>query len=182
MKSKFFISFFFLNVLFLSAQDFGIGMHLQLKTDDPTYKSVFVMNFDYLDINGMIYGFDIGFNSTGITESQDYSGNVNIGQFSEDITGDLSYNLIKFGGRYGVAFKRLKLIGSLGLNFLTEYQLRYDEYHILGDNGSYGIKTGNTLVEGYYKASILFETDGTIYPEVGFGNNGFSIGINLIIT
>lgn len=161
-------------------KDFSMGLSYQTKKGDETYKSLLGMNFDLYQENGFFYGFELAFNLEGIPEDVNYTGTINLGQFSEDFRGDYASNVIKFGGRVGRAFGDLNIIGTLGLNFLEEFQLRYDEYNILGNNGTYGVATGNNPVEGYYKLGLSIKID-KFLPEIGYSNNGISIGLNYML-
>ena len=58
--------------------------------------------------------------------------------------------------------------------------MRYDEYNILGNNGTYGVATGNNPVEGYYKLGLSYKID-KFLPEIGYSNNGISIGLNYML-
>ena len=165
---------------FAQTKDFSMGISYQTKQGDETYKSLLGMNFDLYQENGFFYGFELAFNLEGIPEDVNYTGTINLGQFSEDFRGDYASNVIKFGGRVGKAFGDLNIIGTLGLNFLEEFQLRYDEYNILGNNGTYGVATGNNPVEGYYKLGLSYKID-KFLPEIGYSNNGISIGLNYML-
>ena len=107
---------------FAQTKDFSMGMSYQTKQGDETYKSLLGMNFDLYQENGFLYGFELAFNLEGIPEDVNYTGTINLGQFSEDFRGDYASNVIKFGGRVGRAFGDFNIIGTLGLNFLEEFQ------------------------------------------------------------
>ena len=166
----------------LSAQDVGFGLHYQTQSKDETYKSVLIFNLDYKPNNGkIIYGLEFGVNLSGVGDDTNYTDVINLGQYPEDITGEYTSNLVKVGGRFGYDLSdKITIIGTLGLNFLTEYQLRFDDLYILGDNGSYAIASGESPTDSYVKASVMFNL-GKLKPEIGIGSNGFSVGANYFL-
>ena len=88
-----------------------------------------------------------------------------------------AYNLFKVGGRVGYELhNNFRIIGSIGLNFLTEYQLRYDEFNILGDNGNYGVATGKSKTTPYVKGTLSYRI-GDFAPELGYGSTGIGFGL-----
>lgn len=159
----------------------GFGLHFQSDANDETFSSVLLLSGDFGGNSNLLYGFEVGFNlSGGVGEDWDYTDVINLGQYPEDITGEYAYNLIKFGGRVGYkTSSKLVVIGTVGLNFLNEYQLRFDEFYILGDNGSYAISTGKNTTKPYLKGSVSYPL-GKFYPEIGYGNNGVSFGATLL--
>ena len=155
----------------------GLGVHLQSDSSDETFKSVLAFSCDFGTGNNFLYGFELGFNlSGGVGEDWDYTDTINLGAFPDHITGEYAYNLIRFGGRVGYkTSSKFIITGTLGLNFLNEYQLRFDEFYILGDNGTYAVATDNNTTKPYAKGSISYPL-GKFNPEIGFGNNGISFG------
>ena len=171
----------FLIISSLSAQEVGFGLHYQTQSKVETYKSVFAFNIDYKPKGKITFGIEFGVNLSGVGEDIDYTDTINLGQYPEDITGEYTSNLFKFGGRFGYDVSdKITIIGTFGLNFLTEYQLRFDDLYILGDNGSYAIASGESPTDPYLKASVMFNL-GKLKPEIGIGSNGFSIGANYFL-
>lgn len=187
MRYKRTIRLVFAGLLFFTSQNVscqimtaGFGLHIQSDSSDETFKSVLLFSGDFGTTGKYLYGFEVGFNlSGGVGEDWDYTDVINLGQYPEDITGEYAYNLVKFGIRGGYkTSSNIILTGTLGLNFLNEYQLRFDEFYILGDNGSYAIATDNNTTKPYAKGSISYPI-GKFSPEIGYGNNGVSFGATL---
>ena len=177
-KELLIISLMFLNFSF--SQDIGIGFGYESNSEgEDVFKSVLLVNIDLISAkNNFLFGLDLGVGLTGVNENDDYTGIINTGQFSEDFNGDYAYNLVKVGGRFGYELRNnLRIIGSVGLNFLTEYQLRYDEFNILGDNGNYGVATGKSKTTPYAKGTLSYRI-GDFAPELGYGSTGMAIGLS----
>ena len=155
----------------LSAQETGFGLHYQTQSKVDTYKSVLSFNIDYKTKRKITFGIELGANLINVVEDIDYTGIIELSQYREDITGEYTSNLVKFAGRLGYDVgNKVTLIATLGLNFLTEYQLRFNTK--LDD---YAIASGKSPTDPYFKASILFNL-GKLRPEISVGSNGFSIG------
>ena len=155
----------------LSAQETGFGLHYQTQSKVETYKSVLSLNIDYKTKRKITFGIELGVNLINVVEDIDYTGIVRLEQYPQDITGEYTSNLVKFAGRFGYDVSdKITLIATLGLNFLTEYQLRFNTKY-----DDYAIASGKSPTDPYFKASILLNL-GKLRPEIGIGSNGFSIG------
>ena len=176
-KELLIISLMFLNFSF--SQDIGIGFGYESNSEgEDVFKSVLLVNIDLISAkNNFLFGLDLGVGLTGVNENDDYTGIINTNPFSEDFNGDYAYNLFKVGGRVGYELhNNFRIIGSIGLNFLTEYQLRYDEFNILGDNGNYGVATGKSKTTPYVKGTLSYRI-GDFAPELGYGSTGIGFGL-----
>ena len=170
MKKRLLLSVLLI-VTTLSAQETGFGLHYQTQSKVETYKSVLSLNIDYKTKRKITFGIELGVNLINVVEDIDYTGIVRLEQYPQDITGEYTSNLVKFAGRFGYDVSdKITLIATLGLNFLTEYQLRFNTKL---DN--YAIASGKSPTDPYFKASILLNL-GKLRPEIGIGSNGFSIG------
>ena len=153
----FIFSLYFLNSF---SQDVGMGVGYEsTTTSDAVFESVLLVNIDLiLAKNNILFGLDVGIGLIGINEDHNYD------------------NLLKVGGRFGYeVYDNLRLIGSVGLNFLTEYPLRYDEFNVLGDNMNNGIATGDNITTPYAKGTLSYRI-GNFAPELGFGSTGIGLG------
>ena len=177
-KELLIISLMFLNFSF--SQDIGIGFGYESNSSgEDVFESVLIINVDLISAkNNILFGLDLGVGLTGVDENNDYTGIINTNAFSEDFNGHYAYNLFKVGGRVGYELhNNFRIIGSIGLNFLTEYQLRYDEFNILGDNGNYGVATGKSKTTPYVKGTLSYRI-GDFATELGYGSTGMAIGLS----
>lgn len=129
------------------------------------YSTQNIMSFQLYFAGKSGWGFDInaGFNIVGGTKGEKMN-TVSWSEFPEDFVKKGSYyNTFNVGLVY--YFPKMYLSGLVGVAQCVEYQNRYDDLHILGDNGNYFI-TRNNGVKFNYGA------------EFGFLLNGFLIGFN----
>lgn len=134
---------------------------------------IFVIDFQ--TSKGIALGMqcNIGFDSSVVGE--DYSEVINIGEYYEDIYG-LGYSSYSVAFRVGKEFaEKISVIGALGWESEKEVQNRYDNFHILGDNGYYSVATGNRETKLYVSLNAKYRATDWLALEAGYGSRGFEV-------
>jgi len=155
----------------------NLGLHYNLGNEiTKDYKSI---NFSTdLLLNGYLFGLEIG--TGGSTNGEDYSNTINIDQFARDRIGTLSYTTYNVGLRLGKELRRnLYISGTLGFVALDEYQDRFDNYHILGDNGAYVVLQESNN-NAYVRFGVSYKIKKVI-PEISLGTTGFQFGCSFVL-
>lgn len=133
----------------------------------------FILAMDFQNSKGVVFGIqgNIGFDSNG-SVGEDYSDIINVGQYTEDIY-ELAYESYSVAVRFGKAFaKKISVIGALGLEIEREFQNRYDNFNIFGDNGNYYVETGNNKNKLYISLNAKYRATDRLALEYGYGSRG----------
>lgn len=162
-----------------------------------TYYSDFRFGFDlgysakgsapmsmYFGKNKQIYGFSVGV-PIGTGEKGEHYPNINWDEYPEDIIGSGSYYL-PYSVFAGYNISEAFLIGG-GIGYATciKYRNMFDEFHILGNNGSYSITIsdgGRIEYNIFGQYFIPTSRAGQFYIKGFYSNNmgpGGSIGFEL---
>jgi len=172
-----FIIFLVWSSIVHSQEIFPLGVHYNIGNSNTQNLGLLNVTFDVIS-DSYIFGMEGGFG--GSTNGEDYTGTINIGQFSGDRIGTYSFTSWNLGFRVGKkVHKNISLIGTIGYINLTKYEDRFDNYHILGDNGSY-VVLSNSKDSAYLKLSASFRINKVI-PEVSFGTTGVQIGCSFVL-
>ena len=156
----------------------SVGIGFNSNDDQVAEGTLITVNADYLK-NRYLYGIDLGIGQS-INEEQNYTGTVSQYRWAEDVEG-LVYEQYMFAGRFGYEISpKIYLIGTIGGNFFTQYQERFDEYYILGRDGKYFVSTDNSKTEAYLKVSAAYRED-RLLIEGGFSNTGFALSLSYIL-
>ena len=160
----------------LSTGSVGIGFNSN--NHELTEGALITINADLLK-DRYLYGLDIGLGKL-ISDEQNYTGTVSQFRWAEDVEG-LVYEQTMFAGRIGYEiYPKIYLIGTIGGNFLSQYQERFDEYYILGNDGKYFVSTKNNKTEPYLKSSLAIRED-RLFLEAGYTNIGFALSVSYIL-
>ena len=155
-----------------------IGFHYNIGNSNTKEVSVFNGTVDLIQSNSYIFGMEFGIG--GATNGEDFTGTINIDQYPEDRTDTESHTLWNIGFRVGKEiYKNLNLIGTLGYFQLSEFEDRYDNFNILGDNGSYVVLKENKD-SFYVKIGASYRIN-KIIPEVSIGTTGLQFGCSFIL-
>ena len=181
MRKYIFLIFLIPNILISQTIDTGatsVGIGFNSNDDQVAEKALITVNLDYLK-GRYLYGIDLGIGQT-ISDEQNYTGTVSKFRWAEDVEG-LIYGQTMFAGRIGYEVSpKVYLIGTLGGNFFTQYQERFDEYYILGRDGKYFVSTDNSKTEAYIKISAAYRQD-RLFIEGGFSNTGIALSLSYIL-
>ena len=181
MKKYLFLILLIPNFLISQAIDTGnsaVGIGFNSNDDQVAEGTLITVNADYLK-NRYLYGIDLGIGQS-INDEQNYTGTVSQYRWAEDVEG-LVYEQYMFAGRFGYEISpKIYLIGTIGGNFFTQYQERFDEYYILGRDGKYFVSTDNSKTEAYLKVSAAYRED-RLLIEGGFSNTGLAFSLSYIL-
>lgn len=154
------------------------GLHYNIGNSNTKEVGIYNGTIDVIESNSYIFGMEFGLG--GATNGEDYTGTININQYTEDRIGTESHTLWNIGFRAGKEiYKNLYLIGTLGYIQLSEFEDRYDNFNILGSNGSYVVlkeKKDNI----YVKLGVSYRIN-KIIPEVSIGSTGLQFGCSFIL-
>ena len=158
--------------------DQHVGFGIGINTNDNYRHSegnLLFANIDLLQKNRMVYGIEFGLGKS-ISDEQNYTGTVSKFRYSEDIDG-IVYSQTMFAGRIGYRLNPdLYIVSSIGASFFNQFQERFDDFYILGNDGLYFVSTGVSETEIYLKGSIVYKL-GMIALELGYANSGAGLGL-----
>jgi hypothetical protein len=179
MKKLVFVFILLYTAVNLSAQSVEIGMG---------YSSSMMlnMNVDYISPSNVVYSLDGGIALPNGTKGEEYS-TVNWSEYPEDVIEEGEYyNIINLG--VGYKFEKFAVLGLIGYADETLYRNGYDDYNILGDDGSYYKTTKgdngklNVGIKGKYFIPIESGLSSSMYFTLGaqltlVGGAGLNIGL-----
>ena len=138
----------------------------------------------YFGKDKMVYGFTLG-SPVGTGQKGEYFSNINWDEYPEDIVNSGSF-YYPFTVDIGYSISEHFIIGGgLGYAVRLNYRNMYDDFHILGDNGSYHITvTDGGVPEIKVFGQYIFPSESYIkvYIKGFYSNNmgpGGAIGFEL---
>ena len=176
LKKLYFIIFLVWSSIIYSQEHFPIGVHYNIGNSNIQNLGMFNITIDNIS-NSYVFGIEAGFG--GSTSGEDYTEVINIDQYSSDRIGTYSFTSWNMGLRVGkTVYKNINLLGTVGYLNLSKYEDRYDNYNILGNNGSY-VVLNKSKNSAYLKLSASYRINKLI-PEVSFGTTGIQIGCSFL--
>ena len=153
---------------FIETSNRGVDMGLGFSTGEADI----TMIFDFEINNNFWIGAQANIGLDGDIEGEDYTEIIGTNQYNEDIY-ELATDSWAFGLRVGKEINnKIKIVGALGMAIEYEAQNRYDDFTILGNNGSYHVKTGNREISLYAAINCNVTVANWFAIEGGFGTRG----------
>ena len=153
---------------FIETSNRGVDMGLGFSTGEADI----TMIFDFEINNNFWIGAQANIGLGGDIEGEDYTDIIGTNQYNEDIY-ELATDSWAFGLRVGKEINnKIKIVGALGMAIEYEAQNRYDEFTILGNNGSYHVRTGNRENSLYASINCNVTVGKWFAVEGGFGTRG----------
>ena len=153
---------------FIETSNRGVDMGLGFSTGEADI----TMIFDFEINNNFWIGAQANIGLDGDIEGEDYTEIIGTNQYNEDIY-ELATDSWAFGLRVGKEINnKIKIVGALGMAIEYEAQNRYDDFTILGYNGSYHVKTGNREISLYAAINCNVTVANWFAIEGGFGTRG----------